>query len=196
MIQPPGGLFTRAGDPAPEYWVDNLANLLKYIDTLHKRYGLKSNVGFLELAEVEQSSAKILGSLVAIATPSVFKRIAAFTLGFMQVSPLKGKIPPEFFNDHLKKVAHIENHLNAIVAFGYSRACLVGATYKCGKRDVVLANKIKVSAHFYADLIFSLTTIPKNGQSAISSVSFHEMALLYESLAYQDNPDACYPRDI
>lgn len=198
MIQPDGGLFTRGGEEPPEYWVDNLANLYQFIETLYADFEVDPPYGvdYLALLDVEEASGKILRSNVGIKTPSVFKRAAAFALGFMHTSPLHVKFPASGFHPGAARVAHIDNHQNAIVAFGYARQCLVKATYKCGETDVILENKITVSPHFYADLIFTLTTTPVGKQNPVPAVCFHEMALLFESLAYQDNTGCCYDRTI
>lgn len=191
MIQPPGGLFTQAGDPAPEYWCDDLANLRNFIDGFYEDHGLESEVTFVQLSRVEAASEKILLANVGIKTPSVFKRVAAFTLGFMQESPLQKALGSDAFSPELAKVGHVDNHQNAVIAFEYSRACLTTATYICGGIEVSLQNPIKVSRHFYADLIHALSTLPK--KTMASSPSFHEMALLYESLAYHDNTNCHDP---
>jgi hypothetical protein len=192
MIQPPGGLFTRSGDPAPEYWVDDLANLRVFIEGFYGEHGLDAGITYLPLLRVEHNSEQVLSANVAIKTPSVFKRAAAFTLGFLQESPLQLPLGPDAFGPKLAKIGHIENHQNAILGFEYARACLVSATYLRAGEPVVLQKPICVSHHFYADLIFSLSTLPKKTMASASA--FHEMALLYESLAYLANPDCSDPR--
>jgi hypothetical protein len=144
------------------------------------------------LLAVQGASEKVLGANVLIRTPSVFKQAAAFTLGFLQESPLTVAFTADSFDEQLAKIAHIENHQNAIVGFEYARFCLHGAAYIRNGQEIILKNRITVSHHFYSDLIFSLSTLPKKQMPHPSS--FHEMALLYESLAYQDNPEGSYPR--
>ena len=193
MIQPPGGLFTQSGEEPPEYWMDDLANLRTFIDVFYKQHEKQSGADFPTLLRAHEFSWRVLQSNVGITTPSVFKRASAFTLGFMQESPLTEKMPANFFAEEIQKVSHIDNHQNAVIAFEYARACLFTATYSRGGEQVTLETAIAVSAHFYADLIHSLTTLPK--KRSAEPASFHEMALLYESLSYQWNPTCCDPRE-
>lgn len=186
MIQPQEGLFTSEGDPAPEYWVDDLANLHRFIERFYERYDLKSEVGFLNLFPVEYHSETLLRTHVRIPSPSVFKRVAAFTLGFMQESPLKVEFGPTRFG---AKIGHMRNHQNAIIAFGYARRCLVNATYVCREKTVTLVSPIRISVHSYTDLIQFLITVPR--QTMASAPTFHGLALLFEQLAYSANDEDC-----
>lgn len=189
MIQPPDSpLFTPEGDIAPEYWVDDLKNLRDFIDSAYSEFGLVSGVTFLDLHPVESTADRLLRTHLRMPTPSVFKRAAAFSIAFMQESPLACALGATNVG---QKIGHILNHQNAIVAFGYARRCLHGATYKCQGVEVSLSNRIKVSVHFYSDLVLSLTTIPKKSLGEIDPSTFHTLALLYESLAFDCNDRSC-----
>jgi hypothetical protein len=188
VIQPPKGLFfTPEGDPAPEYWVDDLANLRVFIDELYAQFGLPLEDDlFLRLFPVIAAADEVLRSNVRMPKPSVFKRAAAFSVGFMEESPLSKPFGPGHFG---QKIGHVVNHQNAVVAFGYARRCLHKASYFCGAREVELGNPISLSAHFYSDLIVALAAIPQKAKA--QAATFHNLALLYEALAYDEN-DGCY----
>jgi hypothetical protein len=198
VIQPPGGFFTKEGDPAPGYWIDDLKNLHDFAEGFYAQFGKDEvEVKYHELLAVPSKADAVLRSYVRIKTPSVFQSAAAFTIGFMHESPLRDPFGPSIFG---QRIGHIDNHQNAIVAFEYSITCLHGATYICGEKEVILNNPIKVSEHFYADTINAFATLPRKGSVQLAPIAsaptFHAIALLYESLAYQDNPSCCNAREI
>ena len=82
-----------------------------------------------------------------------------------------------------------KNSQNEIFAYMIAVRFLHGASLKCPSRgDIELVNKIRVSFHFWRDLVFALSDCrPSNDH-------FNFLSLLFESLAYQANPNACYDR--
>lgn len=110
---------------------------------------------------------------------SPFKKAASFTVNFIAERP----ITTPFSMDKFGKLA---DHQNAIVAFHLSVDALHNAVIEgCDREPRKLENRIEVSQHFYRDMIVALNR-------ANSEAHFRMVALLYESLAYQANPDIAY----
>ena len=143
ILQPPEGLFTQEGEIVPPCWADDLFHLRAFIRRFYAKAQLDCDVEYHKLLPVQQNADDLLRANVRIASPSVFKRAAAFTLGFLQASPLPKSFGPELFGN---KVGHIPNHENAIIAFEYCRTCLHEATYPCSEGTAILKNRITVGS--------------------------------------------------
>ena len=83
-----------------------------------------------------------------------------------------------------------QHHQNAIIAYCLCVDALEGATIQMNDdSECTLTNRISVSQHFFQDLILAFTRM-------LPHEHFSLCALIYESLAYQSNPDASYDRVI
>ncbi len=163
----------------------DVANLCRYIDAFGEDIGLKS-------VEIDLPAARgALGVMVqdfpwelGADKASPFKKVASFTTNFIAKKPILTSFPDELFGP----LAH---HQNAILAFSLSVDSLLGATIECPKRkkQIVLKNRISISKHYWQELIVALS-------AAIPYQHFRCVALLYEALAYQANPEAAYTRVI
>ena len=116
---------------------------------------------------------------------SPFKKAATFTTYFVNGWPIRTPIAAkQFIDGSCKDLAQCQN---AIVAFDFCADALHGAKLQRQDKEITLANRISVSQHFWKDLILALyDCAPKS--------HFKHIALLYEALVYQANPEASYPR--
>jgi len=111
---------------------------------------------------------------------SPFKKVAAFTTAFVAAKPILTPLPED-------KFGLVAGCQNAILAYEFSIDALHGAEINCQKRKkiIVLENRIKISKHYWMDLIKAI--------SACAPVyHFELLSLLYEALAYRWNTDASY----
>jgi hypothetical protein len=156
-------------------------NLCRYIDEYAATLGLSRldiNTGAINtiIAVTNQQFPWIPGAVKA----SPFKKVAAFTTNFVAEKPIITPFPED-------KFGILATHQNAIIAYALSIDALEGATINCEKRkkQIVLSNRIKISQHYWQDLIVALS-------NCIPVHHFNCVSLIYESLAYRANPDASY----
>ena len=147
-----------AGDP--KYFCPDVVTLGTFSEGFYKRFDLEPDLYWKKFEGIVSEIPSILNRNTGASTPSIFKRASAFTIAFIKQSPLDQTLPP----DALPRLSEIGNHQNAIVAFEYCRQCLHGATLvkiESGKdpQTVILNEKIKVSAHYYYDMIFAIAAI-------------------------------------
>lgn len=118
---------------------------------------------------------------------SPFKRVASLVTYFAAERVIASSFPPEILGNDLSR---IENATNAVVAHRLSVKALHGAVIRYGTTgEFLLVNPIRVSRHYYRDLIEALSMV--NPQSHFKLVS-----LIYESLAYRANPNASDPLEM
>ena len=169
-----------------KFFCQDIVTLGTYSESFYKRVGVEPVIVWKKFESVTNEIPSILNRNTGASNPSVFKRAAAFTIAFIKTSPLDQVFPPNKFP---KKLTEIGNHQNAIVAFEYCRQCLHNASYlkkESGKTEMVtLKNKIKLSAHFYYDIIFAISELKTDSP-------FHFLALNYELMAYKSNKGASY----
>lgn len=170
----------------------DVVTLATWSEKWYREVGIEPLINWKNVEKAIDNVQPILNKNTHNATPSIFKRAAALTLAFMEVSPLDQSMAGSRIEDML---TNLNNHQNAIVVFEYCRRCLQGAKLihsegKFAGREFILKNKIAVSRHFYRDLIFAL------GCEGRDSRSFHAYALLYESLAYKSNPGVSYEETV
>lgn len=117
---------------------------------------------------------------------SPFKKAANFFVWFIAHKPIISELPTVIVGD----LNTIPNHQNAIFAYHLAVSCLLGAKIHYADGTVkVLTNPIKVSFHFFRDLVEAF--------SAASHVHHFKVAsLLFEQLSYKANPDTAYPEII
>lgn len=158
----------------------DVISLCEYIEDFYLSYGVQQveiNLGavFSVVGAMTQQFPSPIGSERA----SPFKKVGAFTTYFAAEKPIITALPEKPFGD-------LSNHHNAIIAFALSIDALDGAIINCPKRgDIELKNRIVVSQHFWKDTIACFS-------NAAPVYHFRCVSLIYESLAYQFNPDASY----
>jgi hypothetical protein len=137
------------------------------------------------LIEVVNSSLNNFPHPSGCGDSSPFKKAAAFTTNFVAARPIVTPInSPQFTSGPLKDLS---NHQNAIIAFDLCVDALHGAKLQREDKEVILANRISVSLHYWKDMITALSMCSTTNH-------FPCVSLMYEALAYQTNPDASYPK--
>jgi hypothetical protein len=158
--------------------------LCDYIDEFYHSAGVDHcDLDIGKIASVVQISYAEFPSPLGVDKASPFKKVAAFTANFAAEKPIYTSLPVE-------KFGRLATHQNAILAVSLSIDALEGATIKDARRgDIVLKNRIAISKHYWRDLIAAAS-------SCVPVHHFECLALIYEALAYQANPDASYERVI
>ncbi len=135
--------------------------------------------------------ARASSDLEHLPQPSLFKKAGQFTLHFCLNNPITTELPKEFY---LEEISNLKVQ-NAILAFEICRQSLHNAViHGTDKIDRPLVKKITPSQHQYTDIIKGFATI-QNVTAAYDTYS-RLIALIYESLAYEFNPDCRYkPED-
>lgn len=113
---------------------------------------------------------------------SAFKLAANFVCYFIAERPIKTVFSADAVSERLAKV---ENHQNAIVAFSLARTALHGSTIYRDDNICVVENPIKISYHSYGDIIEALAV-------ATPSSHFKLVTVLLEQLVYKSNPECQY----
>lgn len=157
---------------------DDVIAICGYVDAFYESLGIqRADIVVDKMFSVASGMVQDCPYPHGIEAASPFKKAASFTCNLVAERPILTSIPD--FGD-------LATHQNAIVAFSLSLDMLEGAVIHCPTRgDIVLKNRIKVSAHFLKDAISALSF-------ATPSSHFSLIALLYESLAYGANPTASY----
>lgn len=108
---------------------------------------------------------------------SAFKKVANFVAHFMELRPIKSAldIPIDGIG--------VDYDINAVIAFDIAIASLEGSTIKFDDdSEKVVSNKIYVSDHSYADIIYALSDGDVKHKS-----HFHMLAVLFEQIVYKTN---------
>jgi hypothetical protein len=135
--------------------------------------------------------AKASADLSHLPHPSIFKKAGQFTLHFVLNNPITTELPETWYLD---EIPHL-NVQNAILAFEICRQSFFNAViHGADGEDKPLKNKITPSQHQLVDIIKSLATI-QPVPAAYDTYS-RLVALIYESLAYEFNPDCRYKHKI
>ncbi len=160
----------------------DLHNIAVYIDSFCAAIGMPNvEIDTRALWGVLTSLAQDFPYRQGVEKASPFKKAAAFTTDFIAAKPILTPFPQEHFGD-------VAGCQNAIIAYELSVDALHGAEINCQirGRTIKLTERIKVSRHYWMDLISAL--------SACTRVHHYDLlTLVYESLAYRWNPDASYP---
>ena len=166
--------------------------LATWSEHCYREIGIEPQIVWKNIERVVDSIQPVLNKNTHNSTPSIFKRAAALTLAFIEVSPLDGSMVGSAIGERLTRLT---NHQNSIVVFEFCRQILHGAKLihsegEFAGKEFILEKKIAVSQHFYCDLIFALGCEGREGRS------FHSFALLYEALAFKGNPTASYKETV
>ena len=160
-------------------------SLLTYLN----HYG--QSIGLVSMEVDEVAIARVLTSMHSLPwrfgsnQASPFKKVASFVTAFSFEQPI---VTPFHVGD-IGQLG-LSEHQNAITAYSLAVDSLEGAFIVCPFRGrVQLKARIHVSQHFWRELISTLS-------GANPHEHFHFLALLFESLAYEANPNASYVRTI
>jgi hypothetical protein len=157
-------------------------NICHYIDEYYAALGISyAEVDLSKMMGVVSGMVQGFPSPLGVEKSSPFKKAAAFTAYFAAERPLLTALPEAVFGS-------LHSHHNAIIAFELSVDALEGAQlHQHDGQIVTLKNRIKTSKHFWSETIAAIS-------DCMPVHHFRCLALIYESLAYQENPDAAYPR--
>lgn len=148
----------------------------------------KENLTYDRFFPVLNRAGVILGRCASAEGPSLFKKGAAVLIGFMEESPLIYPFP----NGHLHAdISKIKNHQNAALAFEFVRMGLHNAViFHPTRGELKLTNPVKISPHYYFDLIHGLT------RTTDDDSHFHLLSLKIEALVYKSNPGISDPETV
>ena len=161
----------------------DLINLLEYIDEVYHNLGINPfQIDIEAMRRVIISMYRDFPFQMGIEEASPFKKVAAFTVNFVKQRPIMSHLPHS-------RVGDLADHQNEILAFDVSRDALFGAKITCPRRgELVLEKRIIISLHYWRDLIAALSTVTDG--------DVNHVALIYEALVYNLNPNISYERVI
>ena len=157
-------------------------NICHYIEGYYASLGVSSaEIDLSKMMGVVSGMVQHFPSPLGVDKSSPFKKVASFTCFFASERPLLTPLPEAIYGK-------LHTHQNAIIAFEMSIDALEGAQLHHADGTVVtLKNRIKMSKHFWSETIAAIS-------DCMPVYHFKCLALIYESLAYQENPDASYLR--
>lgn len=162
--------------------MQDIINILKYINN----YTQESSIGLavLDAAIIEKIVQNIRTNFPhdgGIEKASAFKQIAYFMCHFIEARPILEPFPVEI----VRRLARVENHQNAMVAFGIAEEALHQSKIELkGGKTIDIKNRINYSQHSYVDIIEALSSITREHYQLVS--------VLLEQLAYKTNPECQY----
>lgn len=162
--------------------MEDIINILTYINNYSKSAGIGPVV--LDTAIIEKVVQNIRTNFPhqgGIEKASAFKQIAYFMCHFIEARPILEPFPSAV----VRRLAKVENHQNAMIAFGIAEEALHQSKIELkagGTLDI--ENRIAYSAHSYVDIIEAL--------SSISCENYQLVSVLLEQLAYKTNPSCQY----
>ena len=126
---------------------------------------------------IRDRSTQILTRKTTCEHPSVFKRLSAFTLAFVECAP----IPVPMKGSQIwPQITELPNHQNILTAIEFSLFSLMGATIEHATRGTLVVDvKPRISRHFLTDLVQAI--------SCGGSADFHWLSLVYEAIVYKEN---------
>lgn len=153
-----------------------------YIDQYYASQGLATaEIDVGKIMGLASGMVQDFPSPLGISDSSPFKKAASFSAYMAQSRAILTPLPESTFGS-------LSTHQNAIIAVELSIDALEGAQlHKKDGTTVVLEKRIQISGHYWRDLVVALS-------NCVPSQHFDCLSLIYESLAYQVNPDASYPK--
>lgn len=164
--------------------LQDIVYVLKYINDLTKELGMSEGalIDADAVFRIVEGCRQEFPHIDGIDQASAFKLVANFVCYFVAERPIKSSFPATVIGE---KLAKVENHQNAIVAFSLARTALHGAKIFRNDKTFDVKNPIKISAHSYGDIVEALTGITPNGH-------FKLVTVLFEQLVYKTNPECQY----
>jgi hypothetical protein len=108
---------------------------------------------------------------------SPFKKAANIYVWLHVLNPFKSPLPEETVGKNLSKYSH---NTCSLIGYNLIKCCLHQAILRKNGQNVVLTDEIKISKHFFTDLV--------EASDGITPVNhFKIFSLLFESLTYQEN---------
>lgn len=162
--------------------MQDIINILKYIND----YSVSAEIGTVTLdatiiEKVVQNIRTNFPHDGGIGKASAFKQIAYFMCHFVEASPILEPFPVEI----VRRLARVENHQNAMIAFGIAEEALHQSKIELKTGGTMsIQNRILYSAHSYIDIIEALSSITRENYQLVS--------VLLEQLAYKTNLECQY----
>lgn len=164
--------------------LEDVLIVLKFIDSYTRGLGIKYvDLDTAKIQGIVGSCRKDFPHTGGIEHSSAFKQVANFLCFFVAEAPILEPFPVEIIGTRLAK---IDNHQNAIVAFALAEAALRDSKIKRKDGEFIVKNPIQYSAHSYGDIIEALAKVTPYGH-------FKLVTVLLEQLVYKTNPDCQYP---
>ena len=166
----------------------NAANIAVYINAFaEKLVGSPIQIDLDALTQVASALQQPdFPHIDGVDKASPFKKAANFFVWFVCCRPIISELPASIIGTDLNGIG---NHQNVIFGYDFAVSCLEGATLHKKNEIVTLDNRIKISYHFYRDLIEAFAAPTPSSHFKIAS-------LLFEQLAYKANPGAAYTETI
>jgi hypothetical protein len=116
---------------------------------------------------------------------SPFKKAANIYVWLHALNPFETSLSSEYVP---KILASHKHTITSLIGFSIVQTCLHGARLKrCDEKEIELSNPINISKHFFSDLV-------EASQGICPVHHFKIFSLLFESLAYEANPEASYAK--
>jgi hypothetical protein len=162
--------------------LEDVVNILSYINEFTKEIGLrKVQIESQKVFEVCVHMRQEFPHIDGLEKASVFKKAANFVAWFIACEPIKTNFPPNSIRG-LKG----DFNPNAVIAFDIALNCLNDSGIASKTGDLKVSNKIVVSDHSYADIIYALS------QGITPESHYHLLAVFFEQLTYKTNPHCEY----
>ena len=162
--------------------MQDIINILTYINDFSKNADLGPIV--LDTAIIERIVQDIRTNFPhngGLKEASAFKQVANFMCHFIQARPILEPFPSAI----VRRLAKVENHQNAMIAFGIAEEALHQSKIELKTGNILdITNRIAYSTHSYVDIIEAL--------SSITCENYQLVSVLLEQLAYKTNPDCQY----
>lgn len=160
----------------------DVINILSYINSYSKDSDIQNVV--LDTAIIEKIVQNIRTNFPhngGIEKASAFKQVAYFMCHFIQARPILEPFPIEV----VRRLATVENHQNAMIAFAIAEEALHQSKIEIKTGRVIdIVNRINYSSHSYVDIVEAL--------SSITCEHYQLVSVLLEQLVYKTNPTCQY----
>lgn len=155
--------------------------VLQHINEFTKELGVGTT--FLDTAIIEKVIQNIRMNFPhdgGLEKASVFKQVAVFMCHFIEARPILEPFPTEI----VQRLARVDNHQNAIIAFSIAEEALHHSKIKRKDGIMNIKNRIAYSKHSYVDIIEALSVATRDNWKLV--------AVLLEQLTYKTNQECQY----
>jgi hypothetical protein len=164
-------------------------DVLEKFTNFTRRFYRKGQIEYIPINDIDQITAAMVSArhaLRKLPNPSIFKKAAVFTHYFVSLAPITTDFPEGSYPPELKR----RYYHNAVIAYEFCVASIVGATIKCpDKPDKTLDFPIKISKHQHKEFMAALCEISPELKDTYTRL----IALIYETLSYEFNDGVRYP---
>jgi hypothetical protein len=162
--------------------LEDVIHVLSFINSFTGALGITAVLDTALVERVVQSSKIDFPHNGGIEKASAFKQVANFVCYFVAERPILDPFPKAVIGE---KLAKIDNHQNAMLAFAIAEAALNQSTIEKKDGTITVSNPIQYSQHSYIDIIDALSNITPG-------IHFGLVTVLFEQLVYKTNPTCQY----